>query len=257
MDEADHCETSVSCYEDLCGLLDAFCDYFGKSRATLSIYDPYYCNGGVIERLASLGFHNVYNRLEDFYERIEKSSLPDYDVLVTNPPYSASHMQRLVEYAQTSTKPFCLLMPNFVYTKDWFSKTLTGSSLSCLGKVEMAYILRPSLRYEYLPPSWVRADTGSTAVRKSKQTTAPFFSFWYVGGFSKHILSRVDTRLSGLYVAKERHKEMFNHQLLLCLGSDCLPMEVRGELDHSRKRPNAKTRKRMKQRLQNNKQMAK
>lgn len=32
------------------------------------IYDPYYCQGSTVARLASLGFPRVYNRKEDFYE---------------------------------------------------------------------------------------------------------------------------------------------------------------------------------------------
>ncbi len=34
----------------------------GLSRASVRIYDPYYCAGGVVKRLAVHGFKNVYNR---------------------------------------------------------------------------------------------------------------------------------------------------------------------------------------------------
>ena len=45
---------------------------------------PYYCAGSVIDRLGALGFGDVRNDNADFYTRIA----PEYDVLVTNPPFS-------------------------------------------------------------------------------------------------------------------------------------------------------------------------
>ena len=35
----------------------------GKTKATLRIYDPYYCEGSMAKHLARLGFTDVYNRL--------------------------------------------------------------------------------------------------------------------------------------------------------------------------------------------------
>jgi hypothetical protein len=40
------------------------------------IYDPYYCNGGVISRLRKHGFLRVYNRREDFYEQVANKASP-------------------------------------------------------------------------------------------------------------------------------------------------------------------------------------
>lgn len=63
------------------------------------------------------GFDNVYNRMEDFYAKIASNSLPEYDVLVTNPPYSGDHFRRICEFCRASDKPYFLLLPNFVYIK--------------------------------------------------------------------------------------------------------------------------------------------
>ena len=53
---------------------------------------------------SSEGFLNVYNQPEDFYKTKVK-----YDVLVTNPPYSAQHVERLFRFVAESQKPSCLL----------------------------------------------------------------------------------------------------------------------------------------------------
>ena len=73
-----------------------------------------------VKNMQSLGFNRVYNRKEDFYESIKQKRIPQHDVLVTNPPYSLDHIPKLLEYCSQSKKPFFLLMPNFVYVKDFY-----------------------------------------------------------------------------------------------------------------------------------------
>ena len=68
------------------------------------------------EHLASFGFLNVYNENIDFYA----SPLKEYDVLVTNPPFSDPHLENILKFCHASGKPSLLLMPNFVYIKDYF-----------------------------------------------------------------------------------------------------------------------------------------
>lgn len=64
-DDADHAETPLNAYKDIVILLDVFARNINKTRTTLRIYDPYYCDGSVIEKLGSLGFKNVINRCMD------------------------------------------------------------------------------------------------------------------------------------------------------------------------------------------------
>ena len=66
--ECDHCETSERAYADIAPLLSALAAELGKTPEELVIYDPYFCQGSTVARLASLGFPRVYNRKEDFYE---------------------------------------------------------------------------------------------------------------------------------------------------------------------------------------------
>lgn len=119
-DPDDHCESPFDAYEDVITLLQAHARRLYRSvpassaQQQLSIYDPYYCNGRVANHLESLGFPNVYNRKEDCY-RVWKDATryPKFDILMTNPPYSGDHVERLMEHVtskQVANKPWMLLM---------------------------------------------------------------------------------------------------------------------------------------------------
>jgi hypothetical protein len=56
--------------------------------------DPFYCEGAVVKHLNSLGFQSVIHKNEDFWNHVQRKSVPDYDVLVTNPPFSGEHKVR-------------------------------------------------------------------------------------------------------------------------------------------------------------------
>lgn len=72
----DHCETSAEAYADIAPLLRKYAALIGKTPSELAIYDPYFCAGSVKKHLGALGFENVYNRNEDFYEIIATKSVP-------------------------------------------------------------------------------------------------------------------------------------------------------------------------------------
>ena len=48
----------------MCPILDMLAAMLGRTRATLRLYDPYYCDGSVVKKLNKLGFMHVYNRYE-------------------------------------------------------------------------------------------------------------------------------------------------------------------------------------------------
>lgn len=158
VDDTDHCETPLQAYKDLLTVLDELVKSLNKERSTLKIYDPYYCDGGVKKKLSSYGFNSVINQNRNFYDDIENKSTPEYDILVTNPPYSGFHMEKLLDFCDESArsqKPFLLLLPHFVYTKDYYKRALS-SELSA----EMFFLV-PEMRYAYIPPAWVEAKMGS------------------------------------------------------------------------------------------------
>ena len=176
-DEDDHCETPLQAYADIQSILDALCKSLGKSKSSLKIYDPYFCNGSVINHLASLGYTNVYNKKEDCYATWETQQEPDYDVFITNPPYSADHIDKLMSHitsAKFGTKLWLLLMPNWVHKKDYYENATTKNQVNPI----YPFYVVPKKRYVYLPPPDFREKKASDVHKKS----SPFVSMWYVWG---------------------------------------------------------------------------
>jgi hypothetical protein len=230
VDDSDHCETSLDAYKDVVLLLDFIAKSLGKRREILSIYDPYYCNGGVKDKLASLGFTNVINENKDFYKNDKEGTIPHHDVLLTNPPYSGIHMEKLLTFGAKNRKPFLLLLPHFVYTKDYYERGLGDMA-------KQVFYLVPPKRYSYVPPSWVSSTTGSTALAKGKPTTAPFPTFWYC-----RIPSMNDSWLTKAIGPSGKYNVHQKLHYANCTAH--LPREVKGEFDVTKKRPNPKARKR-------------
>lgn len=127
-DEEDHCETAPQAYEDIAQLLHLVAASLGKASSELRIYDPYFCNGAVARHLNALGFPHVYNRNEDFYAVQDAGSVPAHDVVVTNPPYSGTHPQRLLSFLTRNAKPWLVLMPNWVYAKEYYEPSLSDGT---------------------------------------------------------------------------------------------------------------------------------
>jgi len=183
VDPDDHCESPLEAYEDIVPLLQSYRRRIrsGKeSSKQLSIYDPYFCNGRVARQLESLGFPEIYNRKEDCYEVWNDSSLyPSYEVFLTNPPYSADHIEKLMQHVtskKNQNKPWMLLMPNFVHKKDYFQKLTANAG-------QLPIYLVPKKRYIYLPPPTMREKKASSTHKKS----SPFVSMWYLWGGSRDV----------------------------------------------------------------------
>lgn len=96
MSTADDRETPIEAFRDIISLLRVIGDKTGDNP---SIYDPYYCKGGMKQNLSLLGYENVFNDDVDCYKVWKKREEPDYDVLITNPPYSGDHIRRALSFA--------------------------------------------------------------------------------------------------------------------------------------------------------------
>ena len=241
VDDTDHCETPFAAYRDIVDVLDRVACRIHKKRASLSIYDPYYCNGGVKQKLKSLGFHNVTNSNRDFYDDIATGKLPSFDVLVTNPPYSGIHMEKLLTFcANNPSKPCFLLLPHFVYTKDYYLRSLQSHPQ----KTPLSlFFLVPSQRYSYEPPKWVDSGEGSKALSKGKETTAPFPSFWY-GSFGSSNRQEEEDWLVQSYGESGKFTAKHPSGLRYANCAKDIPRDFKGEFDSTKKRPNARARKR-------------
>ena len=76
VDYNDHFETPKVAYSDITPLLNTVATALHKSASDLTIYDPYWCEGSMVEHLKDLGFPNVINRNRDFYADVKKKAVP-------------------------------------------------------------------------------------------------------------------------------------------------------------------------------------
>ena len=222
VDYNDHFETPLVAYTDILPLLDAVaprCEEFRSSkkkkrcrqkknkddetcqsssagigtntdtgtgtnnRCSHIIYDPYYCNGRTKQLFNSLGFTNVQHEKRDFYKDIKHNTLPDFNTLVTNPPYSQDHKEKCMLFAikrlRETTNPFFILMPNYVACRNHFRTAISIKNLSQTKSkqqkehggndpLDIMYVV-PSTPYEYEHPE----GTG--------KEIPPFASIWFCG----------------------------------------------------------------------------
>jgi hypothetical protein len=184
-DSNDHCETSAEAYRDIAPLLDSVAQRLGKTRQDLRIWDPYYCHGTMKKHLHALGFESVYNECEDFYEKVQTGLFPEHDVILTNPPYSSDHPERLLAFCKSHKKPAFLLMPNYVAAKPCFAKMSRDWLFVC-----------PKKRYFYWTPKGLREQSATQShASQFGNRTSPFISFWYVS------VSPVMSKLEGIGAA--------------------------------------------------------
>ena len=215
VDYNDHFETPARAYDDIYPLMEYFLakkkskskkkkkkknkggddqsSQTNNDEATI-IYDPYYCAGRaatllseVFQRhkgsnmiLSSSTIH-IQHEKRDFYKDIEQKSVPKFDILVTNPPYSGNHKEKCLEFAVHELKqhgrPFFLLMPNYIATKDYFKKIVLeetkkgGGPMGANNNKIRTFYITPSSKhmYEYDHP----AGTG--------HEIPPFASVWFCG----------------------------------------------------------------------------
>jgi len=182
----DLAETPLDAFRDIAPLFGATAAFLGKPRAEVIAYDPYFADGGVATKLRSLGLARVVNRNRDFYADVASGAIPPHDILLTNPPYSSDHVERLVKYcvstrtasscaasssgpcAEATAAPFALLLPTYVLGKPYWRAAIAAL------KPAPIYVM-PHKRYAYEPPRWARRDDAAAPTK-----TAPFPTGWFV-----------------------------------------------------------------------------
>ena len=247
-DNSDHAETPAEAYADIAPLLDALARATGRTRATLRIYDPYYCDGGAARRLGALGFRCVRNEPVDCYAEWaadaagatgSRAARP-YDVLVTNPPYSGDHLQRLCAHLEAALAPrgapWLVLVPSFVCARACYAAALAAAERArarargAEAETGAAFVV-PHKRYAYRPPAWAAAAGGGGGGRAPPATTAPFVSLW----LGAHLGPPGARALCGALDAR---------RVRVCHALAALPNDARDATDPARKRLNPKARKR-------------
>mmetsp|Transcript_17451 Transcript_17451/g.33681 ORF Transcript_17451/g.33681 Transcript_17451/m.33681 type:complete len:450 (-) Transcript_17451:240-1589(-) len=201
----DHCETSADAYRDVVPVLDLLAGRLKKSREELQIYDPYYCAGAVKTHLLSLGFPNVYNECEDFYDKLKNpDKLPMHDVIITNPPYGEEHIRQLLRFCLSNNKPYLLLLPDYICGKDYYQPCFAPRGSTEVTNDMLPSYLVPANRYIYWTPHGLRDMKSKKSHRNLPLgiRTSPFASLWHVS--TKPVISKKAFR----YLWTEQQKKM-------------------------------------------------
>jgi len=98
-------------------------DYLDLDKNTI-IYEPFYNEGKSQDYLGKLGYKNIIHKKEDFFENYEKYN---YDVILSNPPYSIK--QNILKILYKIDKPFVLIMPTVIISK-LYVKNIFGQDTS-------------------------------------------------------------------------------------------------------------------------------
>lgn len=209
----DHFKSSVEALGHMVPMLQAVACSLYKSPEpealrSVQIYDPYYCDGSVRKHLSTFGFKSVHNENRDFYADVAGGSVPAHDVLLTNPPYSEDHKEKLFSFLlRGRDKPFCLLMPAWVAKRAYWRQLLwvrhkrrtSGRKYSRLEDAEgkevsdeaekaaRCFYFSPSQRYQFSHVDGQQASSKS-----------PFVSMWFVGGMKPKLAARVRRALTAL-----------------------------------------------------------
>jgi hypothetical protein len=267
----DHCETPRIAYEHIQPVLQELNNALYKrqqqnqqqrsssstataSTATAStvvscplrIWDPYYCNGAMKRHLISLGFENVHHEPQDFYDIVERHILPEppHDVLVTNPPYSETHIDRLFHYLSSRTRtmtsssstktvntptkisstptpkhpplsppPFCLLLPNWVARKKEFT-TMLLPKIHHHHHHHQLFYLSPIVPYTYVMPEWNNQQRPDHVPESG--TTTPYLSSWYIsaGDQTDFLFQKMD-HYAKRHTTKQQPSQRQKGELLL------------------------------------------
>ena len=169
-DPNDHCETSPLAYRHIAPILQLVAAALNKPPASLRIWDPYFCAGSVQRHLKAVGFPLVHNVNEDFYRVVASGALPEHDVLVTNPPYTADHVERFLRFAVGNRKPWFLLVPDYFAHRSNYAPAL--------GAVRPFYLC-PRERYHYWTPDGLREESKVKGHRNLAlgRRNSPFVSY--------------------------------------------------------------------------------
>ena len=193
----DHCETPREAYEHIKPYLLELAKKLNISDPgrNMILWDPYYCDGSAKRHLNAIGFQNMIHENRDFYATISTDeTIPKHHVLITNPPYSDDHIDRLLTYvSRYPERPFCLLMPNWVARKRNYQSLLTLPH----------FFLSPLQPYTYQMPQWIQEKPDHVP---DDRTTTPYLSSWYLGGGNNMTLNVEESSLEATMDQQSRQQ---------------------------------------------------
>jgi len=91
------------------------------------IYEPFYCSGRSKEILNGIGYDNVIHEDEDFFLNHQRHT---YDIVISNPPFSKK--KKVFDMLREIDKPFIMISPVSILTKQFFMDKYKGEDISIL-----------------------------------------------------------------------------------------------------------------------------
>ncbi|KAH9599841.1 hypothetical protein LSM04_008504 [Trypanosoma melophagium] len=160
----DHFETSLMALRDIMVIVQQLRQLVRPSAPeNFIVYDPYYCAGTVMQHWNTLGVQRVIHENRDFYKDIAEDKVPhEYDMLITNPPFSGDHIERMFSYLVVAKKPFAFLVPDYTATKEWYKAAVrryfTAAPPTGKGDINAPRRTRPTIPAAVLqPPPFLKA----------------------------------------------------------------------------------------------------
>jgi len=141
---ADDYETPKTLWKDLTPSL----------HRSLTLYDPFYCNGRSKVYLEDLGY-KVLSEKTDFLDLCESGTLPDFDVLVTNPPFSK--LEIVLPKIVALKKKAIILLPSAVLTRPWTLELLNTATCYAVEQARSVGFIRDGkqMKRPDFPCSWL------------------------------------------------------------------------------------------------------
>lgn len=183
---ADHCETTDNAIRDIARILRLLARFLlgtGADPSALRLWDRYYCQGTVKVHYRRHGFPLCHNRREDFYKLANSGRLPPHDMLVTNPPFSGTHIQRALTFcASNGDTPWAVLLPWDVVQRSWWKDIAV--KLTRNDKAASPMFIVPQSRYSFDKRRPSGGGSGSQRSRSSADTFAScsIDTAWFLGG---------------------------------------------------------------------------
>eukprot|EP01062_Namystynia_karyoxenos_P060549 TRINITY_DN52198_c0_g1_i1.p1 TRINITY_DN52198_c0_g1~~TRINITY_DN52198_c0_g1_i1.p1 ORF type:complete len:349 (+),score=74.13 TRINITY_DN52198_c0_g1_i1:60-1049(+) len=140
----DHCGTPPSAYEHILPWLDAAAE--GRGRGALTLYDPFWLDGGAQRALQGLGFAAV-QRNADFHAEVARGTWPAHDCVVAGPPFTEYHCFGVVRWLlNKAPAPFFVLMPVWMWTARPRMRALFSQCAA------LPFFVVPEQRYRFSTP---------------------------------------------------------------------------------------------------------
>ena len=114
--------------------------------------------------------------------------------MLTNPPYSSDHLPRLLQFCAQKSKPFLLLLPQWVAKKPYFAELPRRLK-------ENIFFIAPVEQYKYVMPSDLVPQASRPSWVGDDGVTSPFQSAWFVYLPFKNAYESLETA-AGCVVAK-------------------------------------------------------